>query len=284
MSRFLTSLRANIVLMWARLVLSQPIFRGSRGRLARLDHPLVVSLTSYPPRYPTLHLTLRALLRQSVQPDKLILWIAHGDYDELPKAVSLLERHGLEIRKCEDLRSYKKIVPSLLLSQASHIVIADDDVFYGKRWLERLVRVHVRHPGSVIYYRGHRPLLAPDGQLLPYKDWMHDCRDQGETSIALPTGVGGVLYPEGSLGGGWVKQDTYLHLCPNGDDLWLNLVARRNGRSFLKTAQSPPIIAWRGSQDVSLALGNLHGGQNDEQLKRIEARYGPFLSTLREPL
>ena len=43
-----------------------------------------MSLTSYPPRFGTLHLTLACLLDQSVKPDHLILWIAREDIKELP--------------------------------------------------------------------------------------------------------------------------------------------------------------------------------------------------------
>jgi len=44
-----------------------------RRRRHHLHAPLVVSLTSYPPRFGTLALTLHSPLRQTLKPDHLIL-------------------------------------------------------------------------------------------------------------------------------------------------------------------------------------------------------------------
>ena len=45
---------------------------------------LIVSLTSYPPRFAVLAKTLRSLIDQRVKPDRLVLWIAHDDTAQLP--------------------------------------------------------------------------------------------------------------------------------------------------------------------------------------------------------
>lgn len=81
----------------------------SGGRPHGLPATLILSLTSYPPRFGTLSLTLHSLLRQSVKADRTILWIAHIPL--LPKAVTVLQAAGLEIRATEDVRSYKKSSP-----------------------------------------------------------------------------------------------------------------------------------------------------------------------------
>ena len=86
------------------LAARQPIVRGARHRL---DREVVVSLTSFPPRFSTLHLTLRTLLNQSVSPDRIVLWIAHQDMALLPRKVLALQTQGIEIRPCDDLRSFK---------------------------------------------------------------------------------------------------------------------------------------------------------------------------------
>ena len=50
----------------------------------RLPSELIVSLTSYPPRFKTLHLTIKSLLDQTVRPDRIILWIGRGAMDLIP--------------------------------------------------------------------------------------------------------------------------------------------------------------------------------------------------------
>ena len=84
-----------------------------RGKPHGLDRPLIVSLTSYPARYKILPLTLKCLLSQTVRPDEVVLWIAHEDRDLLTKEITSLQRFGLTIRFCSDLRSFKKIIPAL---------------------------------------------------------------------------------------------------------------------------------------------------------------------------
>src|SRR6185312_7028817 len=88
-------------------------FTRQTGRPHGLHGELIVSLTSYPARFGVLGKTIKSLLSQTIRPDRTVLWVAHNDFVEIPTAVRNLEQHGLEIRLCEDIRSYKKIVPSL---------------------------------------------------------------------------------------------------------------------------------------------------------------------------
>jgi len=108
--------------------------------VAQSPHPLpgqlIVSLTSYPPRFATLDKTIKCLLRQTVKPDAIVLWIASGDRSKLPDAVTRLERDGLTIACCDNLRSYKKIIPALERYPNAFIVAADDDLYIWPTWLE----------------------------------------------------------------------------------------------------------------------------------------------------
>ena len=111
-----------------------------------LQNSVVVSLTSYPPRFPYLDKTIKSLLDQSVKADHTLLWIAVDDIEHLPEAVRSLTSHGLQIKTCEDIRSYKKIIPALEAFPEATIVTADDDVYYKPDWLEGLVELHKAHP------------------------------------------------------------------------------------------------------------------------------------------
>src|SRR5690349_163949 len=80
------------------------------GRPHGLTGELIVSLTSYPPRFNQLKLVLGCLLDQTVRADRIILWIAQEDYPRLPSdVVGLRAPGGLEIRTCEDIGPYKKL-------------------------------------------------------------------------------------------------------------------------------------------------------------------------------
>jgi hypothetical protein len=138
--------------------------RDLQPRPHGLPSELVISLTSYPARFAHLHLVLRSLLAQSVRADRVILWLDAGHEALLPRAAHL---PGLEVRICPNWRSYKKIVPTLIEAPDAHIVTADDDIYYGPDWLERLVA----HAGAgVAAHRAHRVTMAGD-QPRSYDDW-----------------------------------------------------------------------------------------------------------------
>src|ERR1700733_9463682 len=79
----------------------------ARWHLARPGKPhslpgkLIVSVTSFPPRFGTLALALRSLLRQTVTADQTVLWIVHKDMPLLPRNVLALQSDGLTIRATE---------------------------------------------------------------------------------------------------------------------------------------------------------------------------------------
>ena len=246
------------------------------GRKHNLPGELIVSLTSYPARFPTLHLTLRSLLAQTVQPDRLLLWIAEEDLPQLPAEVHSLEAFGLEVRGCEDLRSYKKLVPTLRAHPGAYIVTADDDVYYRPDWLETLVGGVVEGERAVICHRTHRLRRQIGGRIVPYIQWEWDVRDaaaRAPSTDLVPTGVGGVLYPPGSLDPKVTDQALFQRLCPDGDDLWFYWSARTAGSRHKKVGPKFWQVSWATTQDSALWADNEAGG-NDRMIAALEEEFG----------
>lgn len=238
--------------------------------------PVIVSLTSYPPRYPVLAITLRALLRQSVKPDRVILWIAEPDLEALPADVLALKSEGLEIRPCENLRSYKKFAPALAAFPEAAIVTADDDMYYGPDWLAGLADVARAHPGRIVSHRAHRVKWLLEGGLAPYESWDKNIAGAVEGPEIFGTGVGGVLYPPGSLAPEAGRADLFMDLAPSADDVWLYWMARRAGSIVRHVGAPMRIIEWPGSQEQSLRAGNLGvGAGNDRAIAALTAHFGP---------
>lgn len=233
-----------------------------RQRPHRLPGRLVVTLTSYPPRFPALALTLRSLLAQRTRPDELALWIAHADLARLPATVLALRRRGLTIRACDDLRSYKKLLPALARDRRAFHVIADDDVFYPSGWLGTLVSGHDASAPAILAARANRMTMGPDDRPGRYTRWQHDVidADARRTSVDLvPTGVGGVLYPPGSLPADAQDYAAIRRLAPHADDLWFYWMARRAGWGHRKVGPRFRLLTWRGTQEVSLFRDNDRG-------------------------
>ena len=239
-----------------------------------LDAPLIVSLTSYPKRYDVLGATLKTVLAQSVKPDAVILWLAHGDLAALPEDIKALEADGLSIRGTDDLRSYKKIIPTLAAYPDAHIVTADDDVYYPHRWLEMLCQAYVRGDPTVLAHRAHRMIMHGD-RLAPYDKWTFEIADPLPRWDVFFTGVGGVFYPRGTLPPETSDIALLQELCPTADDVWLNWMARRNGALVRKVGPKRRFYEWPGSQGVALQNTNRgFGDGNDRQIEKIVSVFG----------
>lgn len=249
--------------------------RMSAKRHHVLPARLVVSLTSHPPRYPTLGLTLKCLLTQTVTPDLVILWLAPEDLEKLPQSIRDLERDTcLEIRTCRDFRSYNKIVPTLADFPDAFVVTADDDVFYPARWLEQLVASWSGNFRQIVCHRARRITRDAGGNWQPYKGWPLLRRERGQSTAYLPTGVGGVLYPPGSLDPEVLVSERFTTLCPNADDLWLYWMGRRAGATYLHLGFNLTPLSWRGSQEVRLGAANIRNSGNDVQVAALGKHYG----------
>lgn len=252
--------------------------RSVNGRLRRGRQPhglpgeLIVSLTSYPARFATLHKGIRSLLMQDVKADRTILWLAENDEASLPAGVRELEQHGLEIRTCDDLRSYKKIVPALEQFPNAFIVTADDDLYYPRDWLTKLVRGFVPGKNVIICRRAHKPEMQ-DGAFAPYSSWHWELVTCGDVRDDIfPTGGAGALYPPGSLARETCDVGSFMELCPTADDVWLYCMAKRAGSRHRQVGGRFPLVNWKGTQEGGLEHYNVLQG-NDVQLTHVWQRY-----------
>ena len=206
-------------------------FREPNGKPHTLPGELIVNLTSFPPRYAYLRKTLVSLLMQEVRPDRTILWLAEGLENVPPSDILDLQTFGLEIRYCDDIRSYKKLIPALEAFPNSYLVTADDDLYYECRWLKKIVEGFVPGNPVIVCRRAHRPLF--DGtKFAPYSRWKQDIISDSVERCIFPTSGAGALFPPGSLAPDVTERRAFLELCPFADDVWLFVMALRAGSAF----------------------------------------------------
>jgi hypothetical protein len=241
--------------------------RDSRESLVAPGGP-VVSLTTYGARWRRVHYTIESIGCGRLRPSRLVLWVSpalidSGIHPELQRQQS----RGLEIRACTDLGPHTKYYP-LVESGAVDMpaVTADDDILYRADWLEVLVRIAARHPEGIHAYRAHEMLFEPDGRLRSYTQW-RACRSTAPSPLHFLTGVAGVYYPPAMLRALQAAGDAFRATCPRNDDIWLNVTAWRHGIA-VRQARSfwPVLFELPGSRREGLALGNVRGGGNDQQM------------------
>lgn len=237
------------------------------------EKEIVISLTSFPGRIADVWIVIECLFRQTYKADKIILWLSELQFEGvvLPKLLIEQQKRGLEIRFVkDDLRSHKKYYYALENFDSSIIVTVDDDVFYHQDVIKTLIEAHQSHPNEVIANRAHKIKFNEEKLILPYRKWYVNYKSAYSSYLYVPTGVGGVLYPPGSLSNKLLNVDAIKELCLQADDLWLKVGSLLTSTKVHITPNYPQEFITVGkTQKSKLVTSNSLNGGNDEQMKRI---------------
>lgn len=222
------------------------------------EQKLIVSLTSFPERMQTIHVTNNTLLNQTIKPDKLILWLAEEQFinreQDLPKELLMLKDFGLEIKWCEDLKSYKKLIPALKEFPNDVIVTADDDLYYPKDWLESLYNAYLDNP-KYVYTRRACGINLKDNLILVSPHYAN--KNYKPTYLNQLMGGAGTLYPPNALYKDVFNVELVKNLVPTHDDIYFWIMAVLNGTKIrLVKCKDPSIYNVVGSQNVALCKQN----------------------------
>ncbi len=235
---------------------------------------LIVSLTSYPERMTTIHFTLHTLLNQSIKPDKLILWLAKEQFPrrekDVPRRVRRLRKYGLSIEWCNDIRSYKKLIPTLKEYPNNIIVTVDDDIYYPSNWLELLYESYLNNKEIIHCHRAHKINFDENKKILPYKNWDKKTTNRDISFLTFFTGAGGILYPPQSLYIDVINNDLFMKLAPDADDIWFWAMAVLNSTKIKVVKNNiTKITVIDETQDTGLWKSINITGENDTKLKNI---------------
>ncbi len=269
-------LKRELRLREERCARDAPVRPASRRH--GLPGMLIVSLTSYPPRYSTLMPTLKRLLSQSVGADHTILWIAPDNIDALPEDVKLLERDGLEIKITHDLGPHKKYFGARQAFPEAFIMTVDDDVAYPRHMTAELIRQYQPGEKSVIARRARRIAFAKTSEgfeLKPerYRDWPIVFGGGELSDNLVPTGVGGVLYPPGAISREALDPTAIQRLCFYADDFWLFWMTRRAGYTTRMVRKRSEDREWHNAYEVGLWQTNQV--DNDDIWRALYQELGP---------
>ena len=231
-----------------------------------------VSLTSWTPRLETLPLTLLCLLDQKVRAHGIHVWLTSDDLGRLqPWVVEAFSAHGVSFQSCENLGPHKKWLPMLQIGYEQPFVICDDDVFYPRVWLGRLVEGD--RPDAYVGTRVHR-MAASGSALRSYESWDRDIGWDGKPSRwNFITGCGGaVIHPE-RIGADFRDWGRIHTSCPKADDIWLKAAHLAAGIPVYKTRYSFPCLEIPGTGESALLSANVDSGGNDSQLGVLQRQW-----------
>lgn len=246
------------------------------------NNEIIVSLTTYSRRIYQVHLVIESLLEQTLKPNRIILWLAQEEFkniDDLPLNLSRLCNRGLQIEFCDDLRSYKKLIPALQKYPDSIIITADDDILYPDDFVERLYKEYRKDSNKIYFYRGHRMSIL-DGYLQPYRAWELETQLEKPSLLNFPTGCGGVLYTKKLLDDDVLDVETFTKLAPTADDVWFKAMSLKKKilceQIKLECPFREKFIFLDAMDDMGLAKTNLIQNKNDEQIIAVFKKYGLY--------
>lgn len=247
------------------------------------EQPLIVSLTTVPGRYASVVIALGSLFRQTVKPDRILLWVgntASGEPPVLPKKLLRLQKRGLEIHYRPDLGPHTKLIYSLKEYPDAVVVTADDDWIYPSEWLEGLYRSYLDYPNQIHCYRARRMRYADDGKLLPVKKWKLLFSTEERKGLTLfPTGNAGVLYPPDCFDEEVFNQALFQKLCPRQDDVWFKAMSLLKNVACRKVPiERKKFLVIPGTQDSGLwesfnSVSKDGDNNNDRQLRAVFDHY-----------
>ena len=223
---------------------------------------LVVSLTTFPARINVVHKTISTLLEQTLKPDAVVLWLAESQFPnkELPKSLTDLEQFGLTIKWCEDIKSFKKLIPTLQEYPDDIIITVDDDTYYDKKLIETLYNEYLKRPDCI--HARQAFVLKLDKK---NNELFMQARNYTYNSTYLPSfwnepvGCGGVLYPPHCLHKNVLNKEQFIKEMPTHDDLWFWGHAIRNNTKInvIKGNYKLKNLVIDGSQEDSLWQKNM---------------------------
>ena len=253
---------------------------------------ITVSLTSFPERIPTLHYTIESLLTQSLKPDNLILWLANEQFpnkeEDLPKSLLQLKNFGLSIKWCEDIKSYKKLIPTLSEYPDDIIITFDDDIYYDEKTVENLYNAYLNTPNAITTIRAFRVGFNDKKQLsfLRSKDVIWDWKNYQQPSLYNTIiGCGGVLYPPHCLHSDILDKNKFMNIVPTQDDIYFWAMAVLKGTPIqIINGYSKTLDIIENTQNAGLCKINIKKGKGltgNQSLEKILNAYPEILTILK---
>ncbi len=257
-----------------------PLWKGvTKQKINNID--FIISLTSFPARINAVIQTIKSLMLQKKKANKIILWLVDSEFEniKLPEKLLKLKKYGLEIKWCDNMRSYNKLIPALELYPEAIIYTADDDIYYSSSSTKILLSAYVQNPKIIYAHRVTKFFLSDNKWENIGGGW--DIWS-GPSYLNKLTGVGGVLYPPHSLYKDILEKDIFLDICKTNDDIWFWFMATLNHVKICVPPKAQPLLVYVGKTQDGPTLNSINDkGEKlfDIQFNNMVNRY-PEVDTL----
>jgi hypothetical protein len=237
---------------------------------------VVVSLTSWAPRFAILPHALVTLLEQSIRPLRIDLWLTASDLEKLPVPVrNLFDNSGIQFRTSLDFGPHKKWLNPVMEREEKFFVTADDDILFPHHWLQALLEDFSPADRVAVAHRCHQIIRDEKGEVAEYERWPKEINDFGRKSFSLfATGGSGQLLHHSWFLPKYLDTAKIMELCPAADDIWINCALRHADVPVRRTHSYFPLFEAASAYETALLRANVHTRQNDRQLRAVMQFFG----------
>lgn len=290
LTRFIFRCSSWLCLHYCNDFLIRAFYREGSGRIGvtrrKRKQRIIASLTSYPARIDTAWIAVETILRQQVKADEVVLWLAKSQFPQgvaaLPSELKAQMKRGLSIRFCEDLRSHKKYYYTLKEYPEAIILLFDDDMFYPRNLIKKLLILHEKVPDNIICSSSSR--FGPENFLEPIV-WEPNLEEVYNVQQLGVNSGSGTLIPPKALHDNISDREMLKQLAFQSDDLWLTAAAYMRGTKLSSLRYRPFPVPVTGTQKESLYYSNnfkTSGINNNTQWRAILNHYRKELSAWRK--
>lgn len=240
------------------------ITKQKKDCIADQTFPMIVSLTSYPKRIGRVWMTIESILRQTMKPKQIVLWLSRDQFPnkerDLPESLLEQMHRGLSIRFLDgDIRSYKKFYYAFTTFKDYKVVTIDDDLLFPSFFLESLYTCSLKHPDDIIASFGFRYIWDESMQ---YISVIPNDIKPGDSGLDLFYGSGGgTLFNSAALIDQMDSIEKIIELCPTADDIYLNALTRISGLGVTFHLNNP-LLSIVNFNDNKLVSHNGNIGDN----------------------
>lgn len=256
----------------------------------KTNEKIIISITSWPPRYRTTHLVMHNIIRQ-IKKAKLsrrittILVLSEEEACDVRyrqdacDLIRRMERLNVEIIYDKgNIRSHKKLIPVLEKYKDATILVVDDDVIQQDGWLQTFILDHNTHPTDIIYGQSNSAISVQDGRIIEQS--MRNTNPGKVTINAKPSnGAAGTLYPAHTFTDPrFFDRELFMRLSPTSDETWQWAFAKIAGKTFRCLGAHNYPYAFGANQTYALFKENQD--KYTEIHNRIAAAIPEYLTTL----
>jgi len=260
--------RSIVFLFWIYLSVYR-LLRRYPAPLDDTDGKFIVSLTSFPARIGKVWIVIDSLMRQTVRPSKICLYLSDEEFPDglasLPQRLLNYQQLGLKICfRPYNLMPHIKYLYALQEYPSCDVVTVDDDCYYFPDMIERLVSQHTSHTCCVCSNSVKVICCRHDGTPLPYKEWLCPMYPAGPSLTNVALGSSGVYYPAGVFKSQAVFDLENIRLLAlRTDDLWLRIHETLEGIPVAGGGYQFPGFSIIGTQKKALKHNNCSDDENN---------------------